>query len=112
MDEELTGFRANDLLLKLAIEQACAEGCRYYYLGDSGQPVSLGQFKQRFGAEAIRHAEYRLEVAPLTAGEDALKWAVKRAIRFRDTCPRLPGRRRAQRGSRTTTGITRAVAAS
>ncbi len=84
MDQELAGFRANDLLLKAAIEQACAEGCRYYYLGDSGKSASLGQFKQRFGAEAIRYAEYRLERAPLTAGENALKWAVKRAVRFRE----------------------------
>jgi hypothetical protein len=84
MDEQLAGFRANDLLLKAAIEQACAEGCRYYYLGDSGKSASLGQFKQRFGAEAIRYAEYRLERAPLTAGENALKWAVKRAVRFRE----------------------------
>ena len=85
MDESLRSYRANDLLLRLAIEQACRDGCHYYYLGDSGHSASLGQFKERFGARPYDYAEYRLERLPLTAAEEGLKWAVKRVIRFKDS---------------------------
>ena len=79
----LTGF--SFLLLRLAIEQACEDGCRYYYMGDSGRSASLGKFKERFGARPYDYAEYRLERLPLTAAEEGLKRAVKRVIRFKDS---------------------------
>src|SRR5690606_38818046 len=37
MDKELAAdIYANDLLLKMTIEHACNNGCRYYHLGESG----------------------------------------------------------------------------
>jgi hypothetical protein len=84
MDEEYTSYRANDLLLRLAIENACKAGCRYYYMGDSGRSATLGQFKERFGAKPYDYADYRFERMPISTVEQGLKRAVKRAIRFRD----------------------------
>jgi hypothetical protein len=86
LDKDLAGpTRANYLLHKLAIEDACAAGCRWYHLGESGASERLAQFKTRFGAEAYPYAEYHVERIPLTrAGEEA-RALVKRAIGFRDT---------------------------
>ena len=84
MDEELAKYRANDLLGRLAIEDACKAGCRYYYLGETGWSVSLAQFKERFGAEAYPYAEYRLERLPLSRTEREIKKVIKRVIRFKD----------------------------
>ena len=44
---------ANDLIQKLAIEDACRAGCRYYHLGETGNSASLAHFKERFGAEIL-----------------------------------------------------------
>jgi len=85
MDEEYTSYRANDLLLRLAIEDACTAGCRSYYMGDSGRSPSLGRFKERFGARPYDYAEYLLERLPISAAEQGVKRAVKRAVGFRDT---------------------------
>lgn len=84
MDEELTSYRANDLLLRHSLEQACADGCRYYYMGDSGHSASLASFKERFGARPFRYAEYRFERAPLHAVEQAAKRTVKHLVKFRE----------------------------
>jgi hypothetical protein len=48
--------RANDLLQSRMIAEACAAGCRYYHMGESGGVESLKHFKSRFGAEP--HAFY------------------------------------------------------
>ena len=84
MDEDSTSYRANDLLLRLAVCEACTAGCRSYYMGDSGHSATLGQFKERFGARRYDYAEYLLERLPISTAEEAVKRAVKRAVRFRD----------------------------
>jgi hypothetical protein len=85
MDEDATSYRANDLLLRLAVWDACRAGCRSYYLGDSGRSVTLARFKERFGARPYDYAEYLLERLPISAAERGLKRAVKRAVGFRDS---------------------------
>jgi Acetyltransferase (GNAT) domain len=87
MDEDYTSYRANDLLLRSAISDACRAGCHSYYMGDSGQSVTLAKFKERFGARQYDYAEYLLERLPISTAEQGLKRAVKRLIRFRDSGP-------------------------
>jgi len=84
MNEDLKSYRAQDLIERLAVEEACQAGCRYYYMGDSGSSRSLGRYKEQFGALPYRYAEYRLERLPILAGEKVMKSVIKRAIRFRD----------------------------
>jgi hypothetical protein len=85
MDKELAGpTRANYLLHSLAIEEACAAGCRYYHMGETGGSESLAQFKTRFGARPWRSFQYHLERLPLTVADRRLRGAVKRVIGFRD----------------------------
>lgn len=85
MDRELAGpTRANYLLHRLAIEEACDEGCRYYDMGETGSSDSLAQFKTRFGARPRRYAEYHLERLPITALDRHARGLVKRLIGFRD----------------------------
>jgi hypothetical protein len=94
MDKELAGpLRANHLLHRLAIEEACTAGCRSYHMGESGFSASLMQFKAAFGARAYAHAEYHLEQVPITALDRQARSLIKRAIGFREN--RLPkaGRR-------------------
>jgi CelD/BcsL family acetyltransferase involved in cellulose biosynthesis len=58
-DKELTlRTRANDLLQKVMIEDACQSGCRYYHMGESGGVASLMHFKSRFGAVETPYEEY------------------------------------------------------
>ncbi|MGH2909670.1 MAG: hypothetical protein ACRDK8_10280, partial [Solirubrobacteraceae bacterium] len=76
--------RANYLLHSLAIEEACAAGCRHYHMGETGESESLAQFKTRFGARPHRYAQYHLERVPVTAADRRLRAVVKRTIRFRD----------------------------
>ena len=85
MDKELAGpTQANVLLHRLAIEEACRAGCRYYHMGESGPSASLAQFKRRFGANAYGYAEYRLERLPITSVDAHLRGLVKRLIGFKD----------------------------
>jgi hypothetical protein len=85
MDKEVAGpTQANDLLHRLAIEEACLAGCRYYHMGESGASTSLALFKKGFGASAHPYAEYRLERLPITAMDDQLRGVVKRLLRFKD----------------------------
>jgi hypothetical protein len=85
MDKELAGpTRANYLLHRLAIEQACDAGCRHYHMGESGGSASLAQFKTRFGARPVPYADYHLERLPLTAADRHVRTAVKRVVNFRD----------------------------
>jgi hypothetical protein len=85
MDKEVAGpSQANVLLHRLAIEEACRAGCRYYHMGESGPSASLAQFKSRFGATAYGYNEYRLERLPLTSVDAHLRGLVKRFIGFKD----------------------------
>jgi lipid II:glycine glycyltransferase (peptidoglycan interpeptide bridge formation enzyme) len=64
-DKESAGStRANDLLQRLMIGDACTAGCRYYHMGESGGVDSLMHFKSRFGAVAYRYFEYYKERLP------------------------------------------------
>lgn len=84
MDAELIGNSgANDLLQKLAIEQAVKAGHRYYHMGESGNSASLSQFKEKFGAVPYEYAEYRIERLPLTPADKLARDTVKRLIGFK-----------------------------
>jgi len=84
MSEDLKHYRAQDLIERLSVEEACKAGCRYYYMGDSGWSQSLSRYKEQFGARPYHYAEYRLERLPISRVERAIKSVVKRAIQFRD----------------------------
>jgi hypothetical protein len=69
-DKELAArFRANDLLQRLAIEDACRTGCRYYSMGESGGVASLIEFMSRFGARPQQFPQYDFARVPLAAVE-------------------------------------------
>jgi len=86
MNKELAGpTRANDLLHRLAIEDACRAGCHYYHMGESGSSTSLARFKSGFGAQPYEYAEYRIERLPITSADYQLRRFVKRLIGFKDT---------------------------
>jgi hypothetical protein len=76
--------RANDLLHKLAIEQACSEGCTHYHMGDARLGSSLAAFKEGFGARPTESWMLRREKLPLTSADRRMRGAVKRALRYRD----------------------------
>jgi hypothetical protein len=57
---------ANSLLQRLAIEDACRAGCRYYNMGYSFGSPSLMAFKNRFGARPRQFPLYTFERIPLT----------------------------------------------
>ncbi|MGY1779751.1 GNAT family N-acetyltransferase [Geodermatophilus sp. SYSU D01036] len=56
---------ANNLLQRLAIEDACRAGCRFYSMGESGGVESLVRFKRSFGATARTAVEMRVERLPV-----------------------------------------------
>lgn len=85
MDKELCApVYANDLLQKLAIEEACRAGCRYYHMGESGRSTGLNHYKSRFGAYGCSYSEYRLERLPITKADTFLRGFVKKLIGFKD----------------------------
>jgi hypothetical protein len=83
-DAAIGQTRANDLIHKFAIEEACRAGCRYYHMGESGTSAGLAQYKARLGGEAVPYEEYYLERLPITTTDKYLKQAVKRLIGFKD----------------------------
>jgi len=95
MDKEVAGpARANDLLHRLAIEQATADGARHYHFGDSAPGSGLAQFKESFGALPISYEAYRLERLPISRADALLRGLVKRVLRHQDRPspepPRMP----------------------
>ena len=81
MDEDLAGpTRANNLLHRRAIEDACLAGCRYYHMGETGSSTALAQFKSRFGASAHPYIEYHLERLPITKVSDRLRRLARRVM--------------------------------
>ncbi len=85
IDRELAkGTGANDAVQWRAITEAHAHGCRWYNLGESGRSDNLAAYKERFGAIAIDHFEYRFERLPITRVDTAARGLVKRAIGFKD----------------------------
>ena len=86
MDADVAGpTRANDLLHRRAIEDACAAGCDSYHMGETGQSSSLAQFEERFGAVPVDHGEHFGERLPLHRVDQAARRVVKRLVGFRDT---------------------------
>lgn len=75
---------ANDLLKKAIIESACARGCQFYHMGESGWSEGISRFKERLGARPFLYQEYRLERFPLTKLDQGLRRMVKRVIGFKD----------------------------
>lgn len=76
--------RANHLLHRLAIEDACTAGCLRYDMGESRPGSSLAEFKESFGADSFSSPRCFRERLPVTATELRLRAAVKRVIGFRD----------------------------
>jgi len=81
MDRQLAHpVRANRLLHRLAIEEACDAGCRSYHMGHSRPGSSLAEFKQSFGADKSQlhpdHAAYgRTTSAKTTSNSSTLRTA-------------------------------------
>ena len=66
MNRDLAGpSRANDLLHRLAIEDACERGLERYSLGISNPGSSLERFKTGFGAHHVPYSDYFREGLPL-----------------------------------------------
>jgi lipid II:glycine glycyltransferase (peptidoglycan interpeptide bridge formation enzyme) len=85
MDVEIAGpARANYLLHRLAIEDACRNGCATYQMGETGRSASLAQFKESLGACPHDYAEYVIERVPFNAVDRGLRSAAKRVLRFKD----------------------------
>lgn len=86
MDRDLAApLRANDLLHWTAIQDACAAGCTYYHMHETGDSESLARFKERLGATSVDYSDYRIERLPVTKADKTLRTAVKKVIGFRDT---------------------------
>lgn len=86
MDKDLAApVRANELLHRLAIEEACDLGYRYYEMGESRDGSPLEQFKRKLGAETRRGYTLRSERVPLSKLNTATRTLVKRAIGFVDS---------------------------
>lgn len=85
MNRELAHpVRAVPLLHRLAIEDACAAGCRWYDMGESAPGSSLALFKAGFGADNRSSPRCFRERLPVTAADRWVRTAVKRAIGFKD----------------------------
>jgi hypothetical protein len=85
MDKDLAGpTRANQLLHRMAIEEACKAGSRRYHMGETGTSTSLAQFKSRFGAVPMAYAEYFVEKLPITSVDEKIRSVVKKGIGFKD----------------------------
>jgi hypothetical protein len=82
MDKRLAqSTGANELLHRLMVEKACAEGRLTYDMGPS-RNRPLAAFKEGFGAREVVVSGYVVERLPLTAaelhGRAAVKWALQR----------------------------------
>jgi hypothetical protein len=81
MNKQLAGpRRANELLHRLALEDACQHGCRYYDMGTARPDSQLAFFKEKLGA--VPHALYvlRAERLPVNAMRGASQTLVKKMI--------------------------------
>jgi hypothetical protein len=83
MHEEL-GPQTNAayLLQNLAIKDACDNGARYYYLGESGRSQGSAMFKEHFGGIGHAYSEIRFENLPYTRASQMARRVVKSAIRY------------------------------
>jgi hypothetical protein len=85
MDKALAGpTQANNLLHRLAIEDACRAGCHYYHMGETGFSTHLADFKRHLGAKPYPYADYHVEKLPITAADRRVRNLVKTMIGFKD----------------------------
>ena len=85
MDKERGGLiRAPDLLHRLAIEEACREGYRFYDLGGARPGSSLGAFKKKFGATLVVRHTLHSERIPIQAAKQLPREIVKKMTGFQD----------------------------
>ena len=85
MDKQLaTPARANDLLHRLAIEDACEAGYRWYDMGYSRPGSPLATFKEKLGATLYSSYVLRAERLPIHAAVRISREAAKRVIGFKD----------------------------
>jgi hypothetical protein len=76
--------RANEFLHRLAIEEACRDGYRFYDMGRSRPGSTLATFKEKLGGTPQCGHTLRRERLPVSAGAQLARGIVKRAIGFRD----------------------------
>jgi hypothetical protein len=85
MDKDRAGpLRANELLHRLAIEDACARGHDRYDMGFTRPGSPLAAFKEKLGAAAMVAHTLRAERIGIPAAGDAARELVKKMIGFRD----------------------------
>lgn len=70
---------ANELLHRTAVEDAAAQGCRWYDFGHSPSE-GVARFKLAFGADAWDQREYRFEPVPLSTATGSVLAATKRSV--------------------------------
>jgi hypothetical protein len=76
--------RANDLLHRMVIEEACQHGYRRYDFGLTRPGSPLAAFKEKLGAVPRATYSLRLERLPIAGPRDASRDLVKKVIGFRD----------------------------
>jgi len=90
IDKQLAAAtQANYLLQWRAMQAACAEGIRWYHMGESGTSARISYFKERFGAKPFEFDEVRIERLPLSKIDHAARSVVKRLARFEDAATEL-----------------------
>lgn len=83
MDKELASpVRANNLLHRLAVEDACRAGYRAYEMGYSPSGSPLARFKESFGAGLHFTHDLRLERIPVMAAEHGTLSLAKSVIKL------------------------------
>jgi hypothetical protein len=91
MIKELAGpLRANYLLDRAAIEDACEVGSTHYDMGESGNSAGLATYKMHFGCAPTSYVSVVVERLPLTEADRLLRTAVKRVIGFQDAGTAAP----------------------
>jgi hypothetical protein len=85
MDKELASpLRANELLHRLAIEEACRDGYRCYDMGFARPGSHLAEFKKKLGATLHTAHTLRAERLPLHTLDQRSRGMVKKVLGFRD----------------------------
>ena len=64
----------------LAIQEACATGCEWFHLGETGGSTALAAYKEALGAVAYDYPELRFETVPLTPADKAARRLVRRTL--------------------------------
>jgi hypothetical protein len=85
MNKQLAGpIRANDLLHRLAIEDACRNGYSFYEMGMTRPASPLAVFKEKLGAVPRPVHSLRAERLPIEAVRTGSRGLVKKMIGFKD----------------------------